>query len=643
MTKEQPAKSIEDCKSFGNFMKTLCEEKSSIEVPDYQRTYSWQQKHAEILWNDLQRLHKNEIYFLGLFLLEQDRDRASRYYIIDGQQRFTTLFMLLHLIYKKYPEVEGLTSFLRLDGVPRLKLQKEQNDEYFKEILDLEITNIKDKDTEYYSQKNIRQVYFYLTEKISSEEFTIDVAQSIIDKLKNSKILVHMATDTGQAMQIFELLNDRGKGLTQLESLKSYIMHQIYIKSSAGSFGREEEISTIKECFKNIYRTLNKINEKIKGDFHEDDILRYHYVAFENWQSQTDYRNVNERLKKSFYDIKNTNELKNKTKAIESSFKLIHQIIEIAHNPITDKKWLKNLYILNRMATFYPLLMSIQSKQPEILNDVCNYLELFTYRAFGLLNKRTDAALHSFYTLARDISFSEIDKKAIFKRIKAILNEYTGKDTEPSFVNNLYDSRFYHNQPGIDGRYILIKYENILVEKEAKGYEGKPINSLDDITNFQKRTKDSLSIEHIVAQDLVATEPEYIRSITQGVNKDLKSTAWWKHSDYKNYRENIFEELFLHSLGNLVISRGGPNSEKGKERPEKKYWDGLKSQEEIQNLIASNKRKKGNNFWLRECCFNVDQIVERREKIISFAKEYWSYKYFDPEENFNIQNRSPLI
>jgi|GEM_PF-4216157 len=622
--------------TFGEWVEEIHNKQYTFQIPNYQRAYAWEESDAKILLKDLLNAQGQD-YFLGLFLLEKN---GKNYQIIDGQQRFTTLYILIWSIlnsdttYSDTTYSDNTISYLELcesfiyynEKNPRLTLQHTQNEEYFKDIIykgiDEEIKN-----PEYASQENIKNVISFF-KKVIKEKNKIDnvpidneTIKGIIETLFNSKILLHEVDNTGKAMQIFELLNDRGKSLTQLEAIKSFVMHRVYSLYNEDEYNLNSHLNTIKEYFSEIYKSVNDINKYVSLE--EDDILRYSYIAFEEWNNQNQYRNVKDELKSTFLGINEFEGLKNKIEKIRDTFKIMHSLIEKAKG--NKHLWLKNLFILNRMATFYPLLISLESeiKCDKLLEEVCNYLELFIFRAFVIMNKRTDAVLHSIYKLANEIGTKEIAKDEIIGQLKEILKTKAGDKNDDLFASNKHQ-KFYLEHKGIDGRYLFIKYENHLVSEEHKTNkqsESHFINNLDKI----KTSKDSLSIDHIVAQNLVIKYPDYIKEITYGSDDDNKTEWFVEKSNKKEYKteENDFKDNFLHSIGNLVISGKASNAAKGDKKPGEKELSVYKSQEEIV--------KEG---------FNVDKILERTEEILKFADDYWSSEFFN---NKKISERNPLI
>lgn len=79
-------------------------QKNELVIPDYQREYAWEEEHCAVLWEDLvdfyNNEHKGNDYFLGsVIFCRQDQKKALE--IIDGQQRITTIVLLLKAFYDK--------------------------------------------------------------------------------------------------------------------------------------------------------------------------------------------------------------------------------------------------------------------------------------------------------------------------------------------------------------------------------------------------------------------------------------------------------------------------------------------------------------------------------------------------------------
>ena len=81
-------------------------------VPLFQRPYTWKQPHWETLWNDLMELYETEqprSHFIGSIVTMPTisvPEGVTKYLLIDGQQRLTTIFLLLTLLRDKAKETQ---------------------------------------------------------------------------------------------------------------------------------------------------------------------------------------------------------------------------------------------------------------------------------------------------------------------------------------------------------------------------------------------------------------------------------------------------------------------------------------------------------------------------------------------------------
>ncbi|GAA7607187.1 hypothetical protein MMM2_12410 [Helicobacter pylori] len=129
-----------------------------IRIPNYQRDYAWKDKNFRDLWEDLEEAtgynKKGYKHFIGTMVVANNEDNKKLYDIIDGQQRTTTIFMLLHVLASKQNEKDKRETRKYLYQKGELKLEvAPQNQSFFKTLLEAaEKGNIshceKDADTE---------------------------------------------------------------------------------------------------------------------------------------------------------------------------------------------------------------------------------------------------------------------------------------------------------------------------------------------------------------------------------------------------------------------------------------------------------------------------------------------------------------
>ena len=111
-------------------VKTLfSDKKADFLIPDYQRPYAWEEKECQTLWDDLfsfalpeedsDKFNSDEEYFLGpIVTFKNDEGKME---IIDGQQRLTTLMLLLRAFYERYGSMKNDKATMCLAIVEQLR------------------------------------------------------------------------------------------------------------------------------------------------------------------------------------------------------------------------------------------------------------------------------------------------------------------------------------------------------------------------------------------------------------------------------------------------------------------------------------------------------------------------------------------
>ncbi|PUD29001.1 hypothetical protein C2S26_08135 [Helicobacter pylori] len=200
------------------------------------------------------------------------------YDIIDGQQRTTTIFMLLHVLANKQNEKDKQETrrYLYQKGELRLEVAP-QNQSFFKTLLKAaEKGNIshceKDADTE--GKQNLFEVLKAILDKVS--KLSEEEANERLEVLLEMVLMRLEEPDPGRAIRTFQSVNDRGVPLLLLDKLKSLL---IYYSNTFcdGKMGLDQFINDhFGEIFK-IFAKIKKSNHISRvGGFDEGDIFRYH-------------------------------------------------------------------------------------------------------------------------------------------------------------------------------------------------------------------------------------------------------------------------------------------------------------------------------------------------------------------------------
>ena len=238
-------------------------------VPEYQRGYVWQlEKQWEPLWEDVQSLAEKWLdvilkdarvstsdapsHFLGAVVLQQEDNMPGQiksYSVIDGQQRLTTLQILLDATQEKaasggLPWAEDLQALVRNKGSEdRFKIRPALSDrDAFIHAMDNDLT------TEKYKKSLIAQAHEYFGRKTADWFEAKDAgtkpqrSKALYIALANLlKVVVITVEHKDDPQIIFETLNARGTPLQQSELVKNYMIHlaQNEMSDAAINFSRE--------------------------------------------------------------------------------------------------------------------------------------------------------------------------------------------------------------------------------------------------------------------------------------------------------------------------------------------------------------------------------------------------------------------
>lgn len=226
--------------------------KSVFDIPRNQRRYVWEKSSWQDLYEDLAfSLAQKKPHFLGSIVLKENgkKDGLSYYTIIDGQQRLTTIMLLLTAIMKHFHENGMMDDFLGTVSYLQSKNNRNQdivilNSDYHASIncIVTGILNISDPkcsitsfvDSHILSKakdKNIgdavKHFYFMIKEDIEKSPQPQERLQDLRSALLDMTAVKIVSSSEEDSYTIFEILNARGQELASHELLKNYIMRYI--------------------------------------------------------------------------------------------------------------------------------------------------------------------------------------------------------------------------------------------------------------------------------------------------------------------------------------------------------------------------------------------------------------------------------
>ena len=198
-------------------------------IPLYQRNYDWKEENCEQLFNDLLNLHESnrKSHFFGSIVSSIQPGTEDRY-IIDGQQRITTVSLLL--IAMVNAQKEGLIEAVDSKLVEKI-FKRYLVDEYQEDERKVKLKPIK-KDMEafdallyksreqYIKESNVTRNYDFFYDRVIRSGLTIDELFETIKKLE----VINIRLDADDDPQlIFESLNSTGLDLSEADKIRNYL------------------------------------------------------------------------------------------------------------------------------------------------------------------------------------------------------------------------------------------------------------------------------------------------------------------------------------------------------------------------------------------------------------------------------------
>lgn len=396
------------------------------QVPQFQRDYSWEQDNWEDLWSDIEiAMETGSLHYMGSVVLQSNDNK--RYNIIDGQQRFTTLTILILATIKKIKELvtKGIDKVENEERIEILMRQyigqkdpsslnyssklflNENNDSFYQNRLlnfrdPLNIKKLSD------SEKLMWDAYLYYQQKIEYKfrnNSGADLASFLNNVTGELMMFIQITVeDELNAYTVFETLNSRGVELTSTDLLKNYLF-SLVAKSHT-------DLKQVKNQWKKIVDTVGLKDFPV--------FLRYFLVA------------TRKQITKEYL----FKEIKNFAKTDQDVFDLLDRLEYYAYNYVAlgnpddetwnkDKELRKAITVLKafRVTQWKPLAMVASEKfDGSTLKRLLNSIISISYRYNVIAKLQTNemekvysrAAINLFRTDNPNIHSVLNDLKAIY-------------------------------------------------------------------------------------------------------------------------------------------------------------------------------------------------------------------------------------
>lgn len=487
------------------FSDVLEKNKRVFKVPVYQRNYDWTNIQCEKLFQDIMKANERDCqHFTGTVVYIDDVNGGSglnEVLIIDGQQRITTMYILLKALYDEAKdvseriksEIEEVMFNRHCNQKHKVKLKPVKSDNLQLMLL------INNKFDEMDRNSNVYKNYVTfknMIEKTIAEGFELSDILNGIKKLEIVEIILDMLQGD-EPQKIFESINSTGLELSLADLIRNYLlMDDVKQEELYEEYWLEIEKSV---GYRNLGDfVINFLNSQISKSVNDKN-------AYRSFKEHCEYNNLTH--EDMLKNLKRTSKYygafigENKCYSDEIS------------------KYLSSFYTI-KQTTILPLLFRIfndyenKNIDETTLCQVLNYLLTYLVRITACeINKNLSKFMKSMYDRVIDGNFENYYVKFVtfLNDIKVNNRMPTNKEFKDALI---YKSLY--KKP-------ICKFVLSVIENSTKEHI--------DVSN--------LTIEHILPQK--------------------ENAAVWKKEVGSNY--NKVYEIYLHTLGNLTIT--GHNSELG--------------------------------------------------------------------------------
>lgn len=465
-------------------------------VPLFQRPYSWDKKEWTLLWEDLVWLCENDepkSHFIGSIVTVPTTsvpEGVTKYLLIDGQQRLTTIFVLLALLRDRSyisqnarlaEEIEKTLLVNQFkEGADYLKLLPTQSDrQAFKKLVEERNSN---------DESRIHQCYFFFDRKLRQSSIDPNALSRVITNRLSVVSIVLDLEDNPHL--VFESLNAKGRPLTQADLIRNFFFMKIHVKDQDkihGQFWHPMQEGLGESLTEFIRHYLMRNGALVK----QGDV----YFTLKDRVSNTDvYRTLEEISKFANYYKRLIEPNSEKDPQIRTALQRILRL---------------------EITTAYPFLLNCYDDYAtgaitaEDLVEILRTVENYVVRRFvcNIPTSQLNKIFPGLYQQAQLASAS-----GLVAKVKSALQS-RGYPRDSEFRARLRDARLY----GAGER--LVKTKLILESLEA--YHG----------HKEQVPFTNLTVEHVMPQTL---------------------NDWWKEHLGEDWQG--IHELHLHTLGNLTLT-----------------------------------------------------------------------------------------
>lgn len=536
-------------------------------IPVYQRNYDWKTENCKQLYDDLVKVIKNKRrshFFGSLVSVYEPSGRNTEFLVIDGQQRLTTVSLLLLAMYNliksgiitpkdAYLDKQIYEDFLVDKYQPeetRIKLKPVKNDQkaFGKLFNDAR---------EHIRESNLTTNYNYFYERIQKQEISID---ELFDAICRLEIINITLNNEDNPQLIFESLNSTGLDLSEGDKIRNFILMGLPSKEQDEYY--DKYWNRIEECTK--YDVSSFVRDYLSIKRLEIPSQKKIYISFKDYVDQKSIE---------------TEELLKDLLAYAKRY-------EILLSGGTENKALDAcIYRLNRLETTVtrPFFLEVLRLYDENKLDISEVSEIFLITENYLFRRAicdlpTNALNKIFSTLHREITRYEGNDLGYVEKFKYAL---LSKKDRASFPDDDEFAERFTERP----IYQMNSKNKIYIMERLENY-----STLEDKDVYGHCDDGTYSIEHIMPQHLT---PAWIKVLGE---------------DYEE-----IHEMWLHRIANLTLTAYNSKYSNSTFEEKKSMKNGFEDSGIRMNTYIAKKDR-----W------TLSELEERNQYLMGRALEIWA-------------------
>lgn len=385
---------------------TIFNSEKKLVIPFFQRRYVWKKENWDELYDNF--FVKNEPGFLGSILVQRNSIEAgsNKLDIIDGQQRLTTLNILVMAIYDSIKNEDKVNAkdemfnalfsknTFRKEYTPKLSHSKFDKED-FEYVISFDKKECCFKDEKgNVIDKGIKGCYNRFIERLEKE--TDSKKEKILTDFLEGKYLIWVVITLDKEMDeqsIFDTLNNSGVSLTASDTIKNYIFKKAEeLYNSKYTNDNDSKVKAITKLYEDNWENVFQKDEDIEEYWNSEvttgrikrtklDLFLYCYGAIKGFFTQYDnnisdlskvYKTYVEESLKSVEDIEEfLSEMKNSANIFKANFENSSKETLYTYDNENVLPRLLHLLKVNDVTTFHPLILKIL-RENENNNDIIN-------------------------------------------------------------------------------------------------------------------------------------------------------------------------------------------------------------------------------------------------------------------------------